>query len=146
MLASAEDKTTANWMKEAQKGYIRVAVLILINKKPSHGYEIMKEIKDRTRGFYNPTPGGVYPILGDLEKKGYIKGKWTKQNNRDIKTYRITQKGKTILRNAIVNQSKIANNMNALFQEFARGVLDIESTIVSIPVIPSPFEIFLNRK
>jgi hypothetical protein len=32
-----QDKTTANWMKEAQKGYIRVAVLILLNKKPPHG-------------------------------------------------------------------------------------------------------------
>jgi PadR family transcriptional regulator PadR len=146
MHANIEDKTTANWMKEAKKGYIRVAVLILINNKPSHGYEIMKEIKDRTRGFYNPTPGGVYPILRDLEKKGYIKGKWTKQNNRNIKTYRITEKGKTILKNTVVKQSKIANNMNALFQEFARDVLNIESTVVPIPVMPGPFEIFLEKE
>jgi PadR family transcriptional regulator PadR len=146
MPVSSEDKTTANWMKEAKKGYIRVAVLILINNKPSHGYEIMKEIKDRTKGFYNPTPGGVYPILRDLEKKGYIKGRWTKQNNRNIKTYRITEKGKVILKNAIVKQSKIANNMNALFQEFARDVLNIESTAVPIPVMPGPFEIFLEKE
>jgi PadR family transcriptional regulator PadR len=146
MPVSSEDKTTANWMKEAKKGYIRVAVLILINNKPSHGYEIMKEIKDRTRGVYNPTPGGVYPILRDLEKKGYTKGKWTKQNNRNIKTYRITEKGKTILKNAIVKQSKIANNMNTLFQEFARDVLNVESTKVPIPIMPGPFEIFLEKE
>lgn len=146
MPAISEDKTTANWMKEAKKGYIRVAVLILINNKASHGYEIMKEIKDRTRGVLNPTPGGVYPILKDLEKKGYIKGKWTKQNNRNIKTYKITEKGKIILKNTIVKQSKIANNMNSLFQEFARDVLNIESTIVPIPVMLGPFEIFLEKE
>jgi PadR family transcriptional regulator PadR len=146
MHVNSEDKTTANWMKEAKKGYIRVAVLILINNKPSHGYEIMKEIKDRTKGFYNPTPGGVYPILRDLEKKGFIKGKWAKQNNRNIKTYRITEKGKIILKNAVVKQSKIANNMNALFQEFARDVLNVESNVVSIPVMPGPFEIFLEKQ
>jgi PAS domain S-box-containing protein len=33
--------------EEAQKGYIRIGVLILLNKKPSHGYEIMKEIIGR---------------------------------------------------------------------------------------------------
>ena len=44
MQTEKEEKTTANWIKEAQKGYIRMGVLILLNKKPSHGYEIMKEI------------------------------------------------------------------------------------------------------
>jgi DNA-binding PadR family transcriptional regulator len=149
MLIDADDKTATNWMKEAQKGYIRIGVLILLNKKPSHGYEIMKEIKDRTGGFWKPTAGGVYPILRDLEKTGYIKGEWHKQNNRNIKTYRITEKGKSIIKNAIVKQSEIANNINILFQEFAREVLNIESATVSIPVMPNPFAAFLeeeNRK
>ena len=145
MPANTEEKTTANWMKEAQKGYIRVAVLILLNNKPSHGYELMKEIKGRTQGFYKPTPGGVYPILRDLEKNGYVKGEWHKQNNRNIKTYRITAKGKIILKNAIVKQSEIANNMNRLFQEFARDVLHIESKNVPVPVMPSPFAAFLEE-
>jgi DNA-binding PadR family transcriptional regulator len=146
MPVNTEEKTTANWMKEAQKGYIRVAVLILLNNKPSHGYEIMKEIKDKTRGFYTPTPGGVYPILRNLEKTGYIKGEWHRQNNRNIKTYRITAKGKIILRNAIVKQSEIANNMNTLFQEFARDVLNIESAAVPMPVMPNPFAAFLEEE
>ena len=146
MPVNTEEKTTANWMKEAQKGYIRVAVLIMLNNKPSHGYEIMKEIKDKTRGFYKPTPGGVYPILKDLEKTGYSKGEWHRQNNRDIKTYRITQKGKIILRNAIVKQSEIANAMNTLFQEFARDVLNIESAAVPMPIMPNPFAAFLEEE
>ena len=149
MPSDTDDKTTTHWMKEAQKGYIRIGVLILLNKKPSHGYEIMKEIKDRTGGFWKPTAGGVYPILRDLEKTGYIKGGWHKQNNRNIKTYRITEKGKKILKNAIVKQSEIANNINTLFQEFARHVLNMEPATVSIPVMPNPFASFLeeeNRK
>jgi DNA-binding PadR family transcriptional regulator len=149
MAAETEEKTTANWLKEVQKGYIRVAVLILLSRKPSHGYEIMKEIKDKSGGFYKPTPGGVYPILRDLEKAGYIKGEWRKQKNRKIKTYRITEKGKIILKNAIIKQTEIANNINTLFQEFAKTVLNVESTTVSIPVMPNPFAAFLeeeNRK
>jgi DNA-binding PadR family transcriptional regulator len=146
MPSDTEDKTTANWMKEAQKGYIRIGVLILLNKKPSYGYEIMNEIKDRTGGFWKPTAGGVYPILRDLEKTGYIKGEWHKQKNRNIKTYRITERGKIILRNAIVKQSEIANNINTLFQEFARDVLHIESATIPMPVMPSPFAAFLEEE
>ena len=146
MPINTEDKTTANWMKEAHKGYIRIGVLILLNKKPSHGYEIMSEIKLRTGGFWKPTAGGVYPILRDLEKTGYVKGEWHKQNNRNIKTYRITEKGNQILRNAIVKQSEIANNINTLFQEFARDVLNIESEAVPLPVMPSPFSAFLEEE
>ena len=145
MSNSQENSTAANWMKEAQKGYIRVAVLILLNNKPSHGYEIMKEIKNRTKGFYTPTPGGVYPILRDLEHNGYIKGEWHKQKNRNIKTYKITEEGQEILKNAIVKQSEIANNMNTLFQEFARDVLNVDSSSVPMPVMPSPFASFLKE-
>jgi DNA-binding PadR family transcriptional regulator len=149
MHIDTDDVTASNWMKEAQKGYIRIGVLILLNKKPSHGYEIMSEIKDRTGGFWKPTAGGVYPILRDLEKTGYIKGEWHKQNNRNVKTYGITEKGKVILKNAVIKQNEIANNINALFQEFARDVLNMESARVSMPVMPNLFAAFLeeeNRK
>ncbi len=146
MPTDTDDKTASNWMKEAQKGYIRIGVLILLNKKPSHGYEIMSEIKDRTGGFWKPTAGGVYPILRDLEKTGYIKGEWHKQNNRNVKTYRITEKGKIILKNAVIKQNEIANNINALFQEFARDVLNVESARVSMPVMPNLFAAFLEEE
>jgi DNA-binding PadR family transcriptional regulator len=146
MRTDTSDKTASNWMKEAQKGYIRIGVLILLNKKPSHGYEIMSEIKDRTGGFWKPTAGGVYPILRNLEKTGYIKGEWHKQNNRNVKTYRITEKGKIILKNAVIKQNEIANNINALFQEFARDVLNMESTRVSMPVMPNLFAVFLEEE
>lgn len=140
-----EEKTTATWLKEAQKGYMRVGILILLNKKPSHGYEIMKEIKSRTKGFWSPTPGGVYPILRSLEKAGYITGEWQRQNNRKIKSYRITQSGRLILKNALIKQSEIADNINSLFKEFSKEVLNIEVDTFPMPIMPSPFSTFLDE-
>ena len=139
MAAEKEEKTTANWMKEAQKGYIRMGVLILLNKKPSHGYEIMKEINSRTKGFWQPTAGGVYPILSDLEKSGYIKGQWETQKNRKLKVYKITESGELILRRAILKQSEIFNNIGSLFREFSRDVLNVEPTNDSMPEYAFPF-------
>lgn len=146
MTAETEDKTTANWLKEAQKGYIRMGVLILLNKKPSHGYEIMKEINSRTKGFWQPTAGGVYPILSDLEKSGYIKGQWQTQKNRRLKVYKITESGEIILRKAILKQTEISNNIGNLFREFARDVLNIELEAESVPTMPSLFSPFFEEK
>ncbi len=145
MTTEKEEKTTANWLKEAQKGYIRIGVLILLNKKPSHGYEIMKEINSRTKGFWQPTAGGVYPILRDLEKSGYIEGKWQTQKNRKLKVYKITESGELILKRAIVKQTEISDNIGNLFREFARDVLNIEAG-TSMPTMPSPFSPFLEEK
>jgi DNA-binding PadR family transcriptional regulator len=144
MATENEEKTTTSWLKEAQKGYIRMGVLILLNKKPSHGYEIMKEINTRTKGFWKPTAGGVYPILRDLEESRYIEGEWQIQKNRKIKVYKITESGELILRRAIVKQAEIFNNIGSLFGEFARDVLNIE-TITSMPNMPSPFTPFLEE-
>ena len=141
-----QEKTSAHWMKEAQKGYIRVAVLILLDKKPSHGYEIMKEIRDRTKGFWSPTAGGVYPILRDLETERYVAGQWQIQNKRKIKVYEITETGRQILRHAIIKQSEIANSMNSLFREFAENVLNMKTNSMPLPMMPSPFSPFLKEK
>ena len=122
-----------------------MGVLILLNKKPSHGYEIMKEINSRTKGFWQPTAGGVYPILRDLEKCGYIKGQWQTQNNRRLKVYKITESGELILRRAIVKQAEISNNIGILFREFARDVLNIEADSF-MPNMPSLFTPFLEEK
>jgi DNA-binding PadR family transcriptional regulator len=146
MTTTNEEATTANWMKEAQKGYIRVAVLILLNKKPSHGYEIMKEIKAKTGGFWTPTAGGVYPILRDLEKTKYIQGAWQVQNNRKIKNYKITESGTQILKHTLIKQNEIANNINALFDEFSRAVLNVEPTVFPTPAMHPPFSVFLEEE
>src|SRR5208283_1236725 len=146
MIRETEDETTTSWLKEAQKGYIRIGVLILLNKKPAHGYEIMKQINSRTKGFWQPTAGGVYPILRDLEKLGYIKGEWQTQKNRKLKVYKITESGELILRRAIVKQAEISDNIGNLFREFARDVLNIETANAPMPTIPSLFAPFLEEK
>jgi len=146
MNVNDDEKTTANWVKEAQKGYIRVAALIILNKRPAHGYDIMKEIKEKTKGFWKPTAGGVYPILRDLEKAEYIKGEWSTQKNRKIKVYKITETGKAILKRAITKQGELADSMNTMFQEFARDVLNMELKTLPMPVLPAPFSPFLEEK
>jgi DNA-binding PadR family transcriptional regulator len=144
-MQSKEEITAGHWLKETQKGYIRIAVLILLSKKPYHGYEIMREIKERTMGFWRPTAGGIYPILRNLEDSGYIEGKWDLQKKRKRKIYRITQAGKQVLERSLAKESQIANSMSGLFTEFMKDVLDVEKPF-SMPRIPNFFSVFLEGR
>jgi DNA-binding PadR family transcriptional regulator len=142
---SQEEITAGHWLKETQKGYIRIAVLILLSKKPHHGYEIMREIKERTMGFWRPTAGGIYPILRNLEDSKYIEGKWDLQKKRKRKIFRITETGKQVLKRSLAKESQIANSMSGLFTEFMKDVLDLEKP-VSMPRIPNLFSVFLEER
>ena len=140
-----EEKTAVKWLKESQKGYMRIALLILLSRKHCHGYEMMKEVEDRTEGFWKPTAGGVYPILQSLEKAGYIKGEWGPQK-RKRKIYHLTESGKLILDRALLKHSQIAESMNTLFEKYAQAVLDLDPKAVTIPRMPNPFSIFLEEE
>jgi DNA-binding PadR family transcriptional regulator len=49
-------------------GAMRYVVLQLIAEKPRHGYEIIKELEQRSGGGYTPSPGAIYPavLLSDM--------------------------------------------------------------------------------
>jgi len=145
-MRSEEEKTAANWLKETQKGYIRIVALILLSKKPHHGYEMMREIRERTMGFWRPTSGGIYPILQDLEKSGYVKGEWDSERKRKRKTYRINQTGKIVLKRALARESQIANSMSGLFKEFMKDVLEVEPQPIAMPRRPPFFSVFLEER
>jgi len=136
-------EASSDWMKETRKGYLRIVALTLLSRKPHHGYEIMKEIKERTGGFWRPTPGGIYPILQNLEESAYIQGEWD-LGLRKRKTYTITDSGRSALQQALTRQNQIAGSMRELFKEYMKDVLDVRSH--TAPPIPNPFSTFLEEK
>ena len=59
----------------ARRGDVRAAILALLAERPMHGYEMIQELLDRTRGAWRPSPGSVYPALQLLENDGLIRGR-----------------------------------------------------------------------
>lgn len=51
---------------------LQLLLLALINERPSHGYELIKELASRSNGYYSPSPGMVYPALTYLEELGQV--------------------------------------------------------------------------
>lgn len=75
-------------------GGLRLVVLHLIADKPSHGYELIKEIEERLHGSYSPSPGVIYPTLTWLEELGYIE---VSESDGGRKRYTVTPAGKDYL-------------------------------------------------
>jgi DNA-binding PadR family transcriptional regulator len=58
----------------ARRGDIRATVLALLADHPMHGYEMIKEVEERTEGAWTPSAGSIYPMLQLLEDEGLIRG------------------------------------------------------------------------
>jgi DNA-binding PadR family transcriptional regulator len=58
----------------ARRGDVRAAALALLSEKPMHGYEMIKEIEERSGGVWKPSAGSIYPTLQLLEDEGLIAG------------------------------------------------------------------------
>jgi DNA-binding PadR family transcriptional regulator len=56
----------------ARRGNVRAAVLLLLAERPMHGYEIIQLISERSRGWWKPSPGSVYPTLQLLADEGLV--------------------------------------------------------------------------
>src|SRR5207244_12984158 len=69
---------------------LQLVTLALLAEKPSHGYEIIKALEERSGGFYAPSPGMVYPALTYLEELGYA----SVEVDGTKKLYQITDEGR----------------------------------------------------
>lgn len=72
------------------RGDVRAAVLALLAEQPMHGYQIIREIEERSGGAWKPSAGSVYPTLQLLSDEGLIAAE--ESNGR--KTYSLTEAGR----------------------------------------------------
>lgn len=72
------------------RGDVRAAVIALLAEQPMHGYQIIREIEERSGGAWKPSPGSVYPTLQLLADEGLILAE--ESNGR--KTYSLTPEGR----------------------------------------------------
>ena len=75
-------------------GELRLLLLALLEEQPRHGYDLIREIEERTGGSYAPSPGVVYPTLTMLDEMGHI-DEVKEEGSR--KRFAITDAGKTFL-------------------------------------------------
>ncbi len=79
--------------RRARRGDVRTAVLALLDEKPAHGYDLIRELEERSGGMWQPSPGSVYPTLQMLEDQGLL----TSQEVDGKRVFSITDAGRAEL-------------------------------------------------
>ncbi|MET0271875.1 MAG: PadR family transcriptional regulator [Phenylobacterium sp.] len=77
-----------------EHGDLRFIVLALLAEQPRHGYELIKELEERTGGAYRPSPGVIYPTLSLLEDEGFVQ---PAAGEAGRKLYEVTETGREAL-------------------------------------------------
>ena len=88
--------------KMSTTSFLELYILFLFeHKKEYYGKELMDEIESRFGSKWRPSHGMLYPLLRELENKGYIVGKWEDPSKKTKKIYKITKQGKSALNNEL---------------------------------------------
>jgi len=111
MLAEKIAEKFENAMKT---GFISALILIVLEKNPSYGYKIGKEIEKRTLGIWNPPSSTMYTALREMLKKGLITFTENQVDGRNRKIYEVTPKGKETLRIMLEKHNVIEESIETL--------------------------------
>ena len=77
------------------RGSAQLAILSLLAQQPLYGFEISRQIEEKTAGALSFTLASLYPMLYDLEKRAWIAGRWeANQAGRDRRYYSLTPAGR----------------------------------------------------
>jgi DNA-binding PadR family transcriptional regulator len=76
-----------------EKGDLKYVILDMLENEPAHGYALIRNLEERSRGFYSPSPGTVYPTLQLLEDMAHV----TATQRDGKKVYSITNEGRKFL-------------------------------------------------
>jgi DNA-binding PadR family transcriptional regulator len=106
-------KMNNNYQKEVQtkltKGLLDTIILQYLDQESMHGYQIITKIRKGYGVRFGPST--IYPLLGLLEKKGYVKSTWNMDTERPRKEYKLTNEGKNVLDFTESSLTLICKNM-----------------------------------
>ena len=82
-------------LQQLRKGSTPLLILSVLKDDKMYGYQIMRELEQRSEGYFTMTAALLYPALHQLEMDGFLKSEWQAgQGKRRRKYYYITQKGR----------------------------------------------------
>lgn len=77
------------------RGSAELAILSLLAKQSLYGFEIARCIEEQSGGALRFQLASLYPMLYELEKRGWIRGHWQQNRaGRDRRYYALTPAGR----------------------------------------------------
>jgi len=90
-------------------GLIRLYILHSLTQEPKTGYDLIKEMSEKTEGLWVPSKGTLYPMLKKMEEEELIRISETGARSKNI--YEITDDGKNLLEKIIQHKKSAEEKM-----------------------------------
>ena len=89
---------TTSFEPELKKGSTELLILALVEDRARHGYEIAKQIRERSGGTLVFHAASLYPVFYRLERKGWLQGRGLERAaQRRRRYYKLTPVGRRVL-------------------------------------------------
>ena len=125
-----------------KRGLLVLFILHSLSREPRSGYDLRKEIAEKTKGMWVPSKGTLYPVLHQLEDERLITVSDTGKRSRIV--FCLTPKGEetllTFRERSRESHKKMALYMNLILDIFGgekinlKGLLfEIKTTVEELP-------------
>ena len=100
------------------QGTLDLLILKVLSPGPMHGFAISQRIQQVSRDILQVQQGSLYPALHRLERRKWLSAEWaTSENNRRVKTYRLTAAGRRQLENEVSAWERIASAVSLILED-----------------------------
>lgn len=79
-------------------GSMGMMLLKLLSEKDMYGYEMIETLRQRSQNVFELKAGTLYPLLHNLEAKGYLSSYEQEKNGKTRVYYSISKQGKSFLK------------------------------------------------
>jgi len=106
--------------RELLKGVAPAVVLEILSRGAMYGYELSEAIEQRSGRILTLGRGTLYPLLYNLEAKGWVEARWQEsESGRKRRYYEITGKGTGQLATQKAQWQQLQDGVNLVFGQAA---------------------------
>ena len=117
LLSKHKGKPMSSDRMELPQGTLDLLILKAVALEPQHGWAISERLHQISSASLQIRQGSLYPALHRLERRGWIKARWsTSENNRRAKYYELTRRGRAELETQTTAWHKLAATISQVLE------------------------------
>jgi len=103
--------------RESMGKQLDLLLLSALSSAPAHGYAVIEELRRRSEGVFDLPESTVYPALHRLEQAKLLESEWGEVGGRRRRVYRLTDKGRSALRERRREWTRLRRGIGAAIGE-----------------------------
>lgn len=116
------------WHSYPERGWIQFLILRILHENPTHGYELMRTLEERSCGCHRLETGSIYTLLRRMDDGGLLESEWTRSETTgpERRVYKVTERGTEALKSGLESIVKRKAMMDDLAEYYKKRFMKKE--------------------